>query len=320
MRALITGGAGFLGAALAERLLAEGHEVEVVDDLSSGSLANLAEARRHRGGFRFHQLDVREPATAELVRRVRPDVAFHLASPPASASGFDHPALDAEVNLAGLCHLLEGARSAGTRKVVFASSWRGYGELEPAELPAREQSPMRPLSPHGAAKKAGVDYLAAYGGRFGIEHTALAFGTLYGPRRVTARDPGVVATFAGALVRGDACTIFGDGGETRDFVYVDDAVDALSRAAERGSGLLVNVGTGRETSVEALLLLMGRLLRVVPLVRRLPRASGEPVRSALDPVRARIHLGWRPWTTLEEGVSGVLRAVGARLEPAPAGR
>ncbi|HEX2047733.1 MAG TPA: NAD-dependent epimerase/dehydratase family protein [Acidimicrobiales bacterium] len=307
MRALVTGGAGFIGSTLVDRLLAEGHTVDVVDDLSSGSLANLADARASSDhGMRFHRLDVRDPAIVELVAHRRPEVIFHLAAQADVRVSVERPAFDADVNVIGTIQVLEGARTAGTRKVVFAASGGTlYGE--PDKLPVPESAPQRPLSPYGVSKKAAGDYLAAYRELHGIEFTALALANVYGPRQDPHGEAGVVAIFAGRLLAGEPCTIFGDGEQTRDFVYVDDVVDAFARAAHKGSGLLMNIGTGMETSVNRLYATMAAAAGTdAPAVYTAPR-PGELARSSLDSSRAAIHLGWKPWTTLEVGTAAVLR-------------
>jgi len=312
MRALVTGGAGFIGSTLVDRLLAEGHAVDVVDDLSTGSLANLAEARATPGyELSFHRLDIREPSVAELVAHRRPEVVFHLAAQADVRVSVDRPVFDAEVNLIGTLNVLEGARAAGTRKVVFAASGGTlYGE--PDKLPVPESHPQRPLSPYGVSKKAACDYLAAYRELHGIEFTALALANVYGPRQDPHGEAGVVAIFAGRLLSGEPCTIFGDGAQTRDFVYVDDVVDAFARAASKGSGLLMNIGTGAETSVNQLYETMAAEAGGAPAPVYAPARTGELARSSLDPTRAGIHLGWKSWTTLSEGSAEVLRWFGAR--------
>ena len=312
MRALVTGGAGFIGSTLVDRLLAEGHAVDVVDDLSSGSLANLAEARATQGyELTFHRLDVREPAVIELVAHRRPEVVFHLAAQADVRVSVTRPAFDAEVNIIGTLNVLEGARAAGTRKVVFAASGGTlYGE--PEKLPVAESHPQRPLSPYGVSKKAACDYLAAYRELHGIEYTALALANVYGPRQDPHGEAGVVAIFAGRLLAGEPCTIFGDGNQTRDFVYVDDVVDAFARAAHKGSGLLMNIGTGAETSVNELYAIMAAAAGTDAPAICAPARAGELARSSLDPSRAGIHLGWKPWTTMEAGAGEVLRWFAAR--------
>lgn len=312
MKALVTGGAGFIGSTLVDRLLAEGHAVDVVDDLSTGSLSNLAEARATQGyELSFHRLDIRDPAVIELVAHRRPEVVFHLAAQADVRVSVERPAFDAEVNLIGTLNVLEGARAAGTRKVVFAASGGTlYGE--PEKLPVPESHPQRPLSPYGVSKKAACDYLAAYRALHGIEFTALALANIYGPRQDPHGEAGVVAIFAGRLLSGEPCTIFGDGNQTRDFVYVDDVVDAFARAASKGSGLLMNIGTGAETSVNLLYETMAASAGVSTPAVYAPARPGELARSSLDPSRAGIHLGWKPWTTLPEGTAEVLRWFAAR--------
>jgi len=303
---LVTGGAGFIGSTLVDRLLAEGHRVDVVDDLSTGSLANLAEARATPGhDMSFHRLDVRDEAIVELMAHRRPDVVFHLAAQADVRVSVSRPAFDAAVNIIGTLNVLEGARRAGSAKVVFAASGGTlYGE--PDDLPVRESTPHRPLSPYGVSKKAACDYLAAYRELHGLEFTALALANVYGPRQDPHGEAGVVAIFAGRLLAGEACSIFGDGRQTRDFVYVDDVVDAFARAATRGSGLLMNVGTGRETSVSGLYDAMAAAADVALPPVHAPARPGELARSALHPGRAEIHLGWKAWTSLEEGTGAVL--------------
>src|SRR5690606_5254203 len=218
------------------------------------------------------------------------------------------PVFDAQVNVIGSLNVLEGARQAGTRKVVFASSGGTiYGEPAATELPVKGSHPQQPVSPYGVAKKVVTDYLHAYRELHALEFTSLAMANIYGPRQDPHGEPGVVAIFAGLLLEGKPCTIFGDGEQTRDFVYVDDAVDAFVRAADRGSGLLCNIGTGVETSVNELHAAMAAAAGVTTPPVHAPARPGELARSALDPSRAALHLGWEPWTSLEEGVAEVIR-------------
>lgn len=322
MRALVTGGAGFIGSNLVDRLLAEGHAVDVVDDLSTGRLANLADARANPDHqFRFHHLDIRSPELVDLIARRRPEVIFHLAAQADVRVSVARPVFDAEVNIIGTLNVLEGARAAGTERVVFAASGGTlYGE--PTELPVRESHPQVPLSPYGVSKKSAIDYLVAYRELHQVEFSALALANVYGPRQDPHGEAGVVAIFAGRLLAGEPCTIYGDGEQTRDFVYVDDVVDAFARAAHRGGGLVLNIGTGTETSVNRLYALMAAAAGVDRPAVMAPERPGELRRSALDPGRAAIHLGWRPWTSLEEGLAATLewfRRRGAAEAPPPRG-
>jgi len=308
VKALVTGGAGFIGSTLVDRLLAEGHQVDVVDDLSSGNLANLADARANRDHpVTFHQIDIRDEAVVELMARQQPEVVFHLAAQADVRVSVARPVYDAQINVVGSLNVLEGARAAGARKVVFASSGGTiYGEPDPSELPVKESHPQQPLSPYGVAKKVVGDYLYAYRALHGLEYTALALANVYGPRQDPHGEAGVVAIFTGKLLAGEPCTIFGTGAQTRDFVYVDDVVDAFVRAGDKGSGLLANVGTGREVSVNELYDTMAAAAGVTEPALRAPARVGELDRSALDPSRAELHLGWKPWTTLEEGTKAVI--------------
>ncbi len=314
MRTMVTGGAGFIGSTLVDRLLAEGHQVDVVDDLSSGSLGNLADARATAGGaLTIHQLDIRLPELVDLVVRRQSEVVFHLAAQADVRVSVARPVFDADVNILGSLNVLEGARRAGAARVVFAASGGTlYGEPAPADLPVREAHPHRPLSPYGVAKKSVIDYLVAYRELHELEFSALALANVYGPRQDPHGEAGVVAIFAQHLVDRSPVTIFGSGDQTRDFVYVDDVVDAFVRAATRGGGLVCNVGTGDETSVNDLYRVMatGAGVDVEPV--HAPARSGELLRSSLDNGRANIQLGWSPWTTLADGTQAVVDFVRAR--------
>lgn len=311
MRALVTGGAGFIGSTLVDRLLAEDHSVDVVDDLSSGTLTNLAEARReHPRRLTFHRLDIRSSAIAELMGRRRPDVVYHLAARTAVAGSGTDPLEDADVNVLGALRVIEAARQSDATKVVFASSADIFGQLAASDLPVRESHAQRPETTEGAAKKAVVDYLWTYRQRHNLEFTALVLPNVYGPRQVASKPGPVVATFVARLLAGEACTLEGNGRQTRDFVYVDDVVDAFARAARRGGGLLLNVGTGVETSIAALYQAVAAAVGVTRKALPGPRRPGEAARVCLDPSRAELHLGWKPWTGLEEGVAAVVDALG----------
>jgi UDP-glucose 4-epimerase len=315
MRALVTGGAGFIGSTLVDRLLAESHEVDVVDDFSTGSLSNLAEARASAGrALTIHHLDITAPAVVDLMVRRRPQLVFHLAAQADVRVSVARPTFDAEINIVGSLHVLEGARQAEVDRVIFAASGGTlYGDPPPDVLPIRESHPHQPLSPYGVAKKSVLDYLVAYRQLHALEFSALALANVYGPRQDPHGEAGVVAIFAERLLRGEPVTVYGDGEQTRDFVYVDDVVDAFVRAATRGGGLICNIGTGQETSVNQLLDTMTEQASVEPTVVRAPLRSGEVLRSSLDIERAAIQLGWRPWTELSDGTRAVLDFVGRQI-------
>lgn len=308
MRALVTGGAGFIGSTLVDRLLAEGHEVDVIDDLSSGSMGNLANARSNPDHkFQFHRLDIRDASVSDLIERRQPEVVFHLAAQIDVRISVADPVHDAMINVIGSLNVLEGARRAGTRKVVFASSGGTiYGAPDGDDLPVKESHPQTPISPYGVAKKVVGDYLHAYRELHQLEYTALALANVYGPRQDPHGEAGVVAIFAGRLLSGEPCTIFGDGAQTRDYVFVDDVVDAFVRASDKGGGLVMNIGTGVETSVNELYNTMARVAGVDRAATMAEARAGEVPRSSLDAGRAGIQLGWKPWTDLAAGSAAVL--------------
>jgi UDP-glucose 4-epimerase len=303
VRVLVTGGAGFLGSTLVDRLLADGYDVDVVDDLSTGALANLSEARgQRRHKLSIQRLDIRSEGMRDLLAHRKPEVVFHLAAQASVRVSVANPGLDADVNIVGSLNVVHGALAAGTRKIVFAGSGGTlYGM--PESIPTREGHPQRPLSPYGVSKKAVGDYLHYYREVQGLEYTVLAMANVYGPRQDPHGEAGVVAIFAGKLLAGERPTIFGDGEQTRDFVFVDDVADAFLRSTEKGDGLIINIGTGTETSVQQLFDQMARVTGFPDPARYAPARAGELRQVALDPGRAAIHLGWKPYTGLEEGLT-----------------
>ena len=308
MRAVVTGGAGFIGSALVDRLVARGDDVLIIDDLSTGSTDNLADARAAGSGtMELAVDDIGEAGTAELVAGHRPDVVFHLAAQTDVRLSVDAPVSDARTNVIGMLRVLDGAHAGGARKLVFASSGGTiYGEADPALLPFDEDTPQRPLSPYGVAKLAGGLYLDVYRALHGLAGTTLALANVYGPRQDPQGEAGVVAIFAGRLLSGQPCTVFGTGEQTRDFVYVDDVTDALLTAAERADGQLLNIGTGVEISVNDLYRTMAGMVGGPNDPVRGSARPGELDRSALDPTRAASELGWRPVTGLDDGLRATL--------------
>lgn len=306
MKALVTGGAGFIGSTLVDRLLADGWTVAAVDNLSSGKLANLDQASTS-DGFSFFELDIRDEGLAAVVAEVAPDVVFHLAAQIDVRISVSDPSLDAAINVVGTLNVLEAARQAGVRKVVFASSGGTiYGDVEPGRIPVDESYPQHPVSPYGVSKKVATDYLFAYSVLHGLQFTSLALANVFGPRQDPHGEAGVVAIFAGRLLAGEQCTVFGDGGQTRDYVYVDDVVDAFARAATAGDGELCNIGTGVETSVNDLYRTMADNAGVPDAPEYAPARAGELARSALDAAKAGRVLGWSPQTDLRAGTANVL--------------
>ena len=283
MRAVVTGGAGFIGSNLVDALVARGDQVVVVDNLSSGKRGNVNSAAQ------LVEADIRSASMPDG------DVVFHLAAQADVPTSVSKPDFDAEVNVVGTVRVLQ---AAGGTPVVFTSTGGAiYGECE---RPAREDDPRRPLSPYGTAKLAGEEYLATWNRLHGTAHTALRFANVYGPRQEAGLEGGVVAIFLEAMAAGEETKIFGDGLQTRDFVHVDDVVRALLAAP--GTGSVFNIGSGRETSV----LELHERCRAVSGDDRAPSMEeardGDVQRSTLDVSRAADELGWRPEVGLDEGL------------------
>ena len=301
---LVTGGAGFIGSHLADRLLAEGFRVISVDDLSTGRIANLAEARGHGKEFTFFNMDVRAAGVQQLFERHRPEIVFHLAAQSGVRPSLTDPTNDASINVMGTLNVLECAARAGTRKIVYAASGGTiYGD--PKRLPAKEASAQGsfPMSPYGISKKVVLDYLGFFQRYRGLDYTALALGNVFGPRQDPHGEAGVVAIFAQHMLAGEAPTIYGDGNQTRDYVFIDDVVHAFAQAIERGSGKLVNIGTGLETSVNHLFRLLADIAGFEGEPQRGPLPQGELRRIALDISKAPGAIAWKPWTHLEDGLA-----------------
>jgi UDP-glucose 4-epimerase len=301
---LVTGGAGFIGSNLADRLLAEDHRVVAVDDLSSGRIANLGEARGYGKAYTFFNMDVRADGMLPLFERHKPEVVFHLAAQAGVRPSLEDPVLDASINLMGTLNVIECAIKVGVRKVIYAASGGTiYGE--PRRVPAKESAAQgsHPLSPYGISKKAALDYLAFYQRYRGLDHTALALANVYGPRQDPYGEAGVVSIFASKMLAGEPPAIFGDGNQTRDYVFIDDVVHAFVQAIDRASGKLVNVGTGLETSVNGLYRLLADIVGFDGEPQHGPLPPGELRRIALDISAAGTALAWKPWTHLEDGLA-----------------
>ena len=308
MRTVVTGGAGFIGSAVVDQLVLRGDEVLVLDNLSTGSESNLEVAREiDESRVQLVVADIGESGATELIADYQPDVVFHLAAQADVRFSVVDPVTDAYTNVVGLLRVLEGARVGNAHKVVFASSGGTiYGEIESELLPLTEDIPKRPLSPYGVAKFAGGMYLDVYRSLHGLGGTALALANVYGPRQDPEGEAGVVAIFIKRLLAGQPCTIFGNGEQTRDFVYVNDVARAFISAVNQADGMLINIGTGVETSVNQLYKILASEVGVTDLPKRMPVRSGELLRSSLDPARAHQELGWQASTTLGEGLKATL--------------
>jgi len=310
MRSLVTGGAGFIGSNLVDALLARGDEVTVVDDLSTGRRANLEGALA--AGAELVELDIRDgEALRKLGEDERPERIFHLAAQIDVRKSLADPAFDAAINVGGTANVLDAARAGDCGRVVFVSTGGAiYGEGEGQDLPLAEDAPIAPLAAYGQSKYAAEGYLALYERLYGLSGVSLRLGNVYGPRQDPLGEAGVIAIFCGALKEGRRPTIFGDGTQTRDYIYVGDVVAAALAAAESEVTGPINIGTGRETSV----------LEIVNALRKLsgsenfepelaPPRAGEVQRIALDAGRAERELGWQAEVGLDEGLRLTLSSV-----------
>jgi UDP-glucose 4-epimerase len=287
MRALVTGGAGFIGSHLVDALVARGDEVVVVDDLSTGrrELVNAAAA--------FVEHDVRAPFETDA------DVVFHLAAQADVGTSMDRPGFDAEVNVVGTVNTLEAARAAGAHLVFASTGGAIYGSVDE---PASEGSSLLPVSAYGLAKRSAEVYVDGWNRIFGTHHVTLRFANVYGPRQLAALEGGVIAIFLERLAAGEPTTIFGDGSITRDFVHVDDVVRALLLAAEHDGGIF-NVGTGVETTIADLHALCEQAVGVEAPPSFGPPRAGDAQRSVLDTTLAASELGFTASVPLDEGIA-----------------
>jgi UDP-glucose 4-epimerase len=306
VRALVTGGAGFIGSHLVDALIARGDDVTVVDHLSRGHDRNLQGARSL--GVKLERADVTDvPRMLEIFSTARPEAVYHLAAQIDVRRSIADPSTDAHVNIGGTAAVLEASRHVGVGRLVLASTAGVYGD--PAQIPTPELSPLAPLSPYGAGKAAAESYLALFGRLYGLSTLSLRMANVYGPRQDPHGEAGVIAIFCSAAAGGAKATIFGDGAQTRDFVFVGDVVAAFVAAGRSDAQGAINVSTGQETS---LLELAGALeLETVSGPARL----GEISRSCLNPAAAVERLGWNALTPLAEGLQVTLAALRAAAAP-----
>ncbi len=310
MRALVTGGAGFIGSNLTDALLARGDEVIVVDDLSTGRRENIEQALAN--GATLLEADIRDRAAIEeIAGRERPEVIFHLAAQIDVRKSVADPAFDAAINVGGTANVLEAARAAEVRRVVFSSTGGAiYGEGDGQELPLREDAPLAPEAPYGQSKLAGEGYLSLYERLYGLSSVPLRLGNVYGPRQDPLGEAGVVAIFCGRLREGKQPTVFGDGKQTRDYIYVGDVVSAMLAAAEAETSGPINIGTGIETDVLELVSALGELGGNGDFEPEFaPPRTGEVQRISIDPARAASELDWRAEMDLSEGLRVTLDSI-----------
>jgi UDP-glucose 4-epimerase len=310
MKSLVTGGAGFIGSNLVDALLARGDEVIVLDDLSTGRRVNLEGALAN--GARLAEVDVRDgAAVGALLAESRPELVFHLAAQIDVRRSVTEPAFDAAVNVGGTANVLEAARATGVGRVIFISTGGAlYGEGADKQLPLPESTPVAPLSGYGQSKYAAEGYLGLYERLHGLSGMSLRLGNVYGPRQDPLGEAGVVAIFCGLLKDGGTPTVYGDGTQTRDYIYVGDVVGAALAAGSTRLGGAVNVGTGREASVLDIVDILARLSGRDDFTPRFaPPRAGEVQRISLDAGLAERELDWAPKTTLEQGLKLTLDAM-----------
>jgi UDP-glucose 4-epimerase len=309
MKILVTGGAGFIGSHLVDRLVQEGQEVVVVDDLSTGKRRNVNK------GAEFYKVDIRSSRLDNVFRKERPSLIVHLAAQMNVRRSVEDPVFDAEVNILGTLNLLNLSVKHGVRKVVFASSGGAvYGEQE--AYPAPETHPVQPLSPYGISKLTGEHYLGYYRHVSGIQYVALRYANVYGPRQDPDGEAGVVAIFAKKMLGGEQPVINGNGRQTRDFVFVEDVVEANLAVIGQDVEGVYNVGTAEETTINDLFRLLSELTGSGFKGIHGPAKKGEQARSAVDITKIRHELSWDPKVGLEEGLKRTVEFF--RLEHAKA--
>jgi UDP-glucose 4-epimerase len=305
MKILVTGGAGFIGSHVVDAYVAAGHQVVVVDDLSTGHRENLNPQAT------FHRLDVADPRVIECIRDERPAVVSHHAAQMDVRRSVADPQFDARINVLGTINIFEGARRANVRRVVLVSSGGAvYGEQD--AFPAPETHATNPVSPYGVSKRSGELYAFFYQAEYQLPFFALRYANVYGPRQDPHGEAGVVAIFAGKMLRGEPVTVNGDGRQTRDYVYVGDVARANVLALERECLGPVNIGTGVETDVNTLAALLVEATGSRSEVRHGPAKQGEQRRSVIDCQRAASRLGWRPEVSLSEGLRRTVEFFRAR--------
>lgn len=311
MKTLVTGGAGFIGSHLSDALIERGDEVTIIDDLSAGSRENLASALAN--GARLVEGDIRDlDFVKRTVAEAAPSTIFHLAAQGEVRRSIEEPSFDASVNVVGTVNLLDASLAVGLDRFVFASTGGAiYGEGSRIELPAVETAELAPLCPYGMSKLAGEKYLELYRRMYMFNSVSLRFGNVYGPRQNPKGESGAVAIFSELLKAGQRPTVFGDGKQTRDFVYIKDVIDAVLTASRTDVEGAINIGTGIETS---LLELLEGLAGQGPNGNGFDpvfadKKPGEVKRIAIDPARAGRELGWNATTPLDQGLRLTLEAL-----------
>ncbi len=294
-KALVTGGAGFIGSHMVDRLLELDYKVVVMDDLSTGKIKNLDSAAV------FHHTDITQPNMDEIIQREQPDLVFHMAAQTSVTQSTKDPIQDANANVLGTLRILEASRRVGVEKIIYSCTGGAlYGD--PENIPCTDDAPLTPISPYGMSKWVGEQYLDFYYRLYRLNFTSLRYGNVYGPRQDPHGEAGVVAIFTQAMLEGKQPQIFGDGAQERDFISVSDVVDANLAAIERGDGRSMNIATGEATSVNRIFELLQGITGYKWDPLHAPNRAGEVYRISLDSSRAKEEIGWTPKISLEEGL------------------
>jgi UDP-glucose 4-epimerase len=301
MKILITGGAGFIGSNVVDACITAGHQVAVLDNLTTGKKENL------NSRAAFYQVDIRDKRVAEVLAEFSPDIVNHHAAQIDVRKSLSDPVYNAEVNDLGTLNLLEAAVKTRVKKVIFSSTGGAlYGEIA-KKSGAAEDHPQEPISPYAITKRTVELYLFAYKVNFGLNYTVLRYGNVYGPRQDPLGEAGVIAIFCGKMLKGEVPTIYGDGNQLRDYVYVGDVARANLLALEKGGGNTYNVGTGKGTSVNQLFLVLKEIMRFEKDAVYAPPRAGELFRSVLNCRKVKKELGWRAEVGIKKGLKLTLK-------------
>jgi UDP-glucose 4-epimerase len=297
---LVTGGAGFIGSHLVDALIERGHRVVVIDNLSTGKKENINKRAK------FYKIDIYSPKIGEIFKKEKPEIIFHLAAQINVRRSIENPLKDAKINILGSLNILENCKKFKTQKIIFASSAGVYGEAR--TLPTPEDYLVNPDSPYRIAKRTIENYLKFYKENFGLKFISLRFSNVYGPRQDPKGEAGAVAIFINKLLKGERPTIFGDGKQTRDFIFVEDVVSACLKAIEyKGEKEIFNIGTGIETSINELYKIISKLLRTKIKPKYDPEKPGDLKRSCLEISLAKRELKWKPKYNLEKGLEKTMK-------------
>ena len=298
MKMIVTGGAGFIGGHLIDRLIREGHKVAVVDNLSTGKKENLNPRAK------FYKIDIRSPKISQIFKEEKPEIVFHYAAQIDVRKSVENPVEDAEINILGTLNILENCKKYKVKKLIFASSVGVYGE--PRALPVKETHPLDPISPYPITKLAIEKYLQYYQVQR-LNFVFLRYSNIYGPRQTSTGEGGVIAIFINKILSGKKLIIYGDGNQTRDFLYVDDAVSAAIKALKAPSGSIYNIGTNKEISINNLLKLLSLILnkKIEPIFQ--PLREGEIINSRVDYSKIKKELDWQPKYELKSGVKKTIK-------------